>query len=79
VRIVLNACLVSNKTFFKIISGLTELPWQQWQQELEHFKNLGFFSKMALLKLKNPKSIVTYLFLQLLTSLTKSSLVFDSQ
>jgi hypothetical protein len=34
---------------------------------------------MALLKLKNPESIVTYLFLQLFTSLTKSSLVFDSQ
>jgi hypothetical protein len=30
-----------------------------------------FFSKMALLKLKNPESIVTYLFLQLFTSLKK--------
>jgi hypothetical protein len=62
-----------------MIRGLTELPWQQWQQELEHLKNLGFFSKMALLKLENPESIVPYLFLKLFTSLTKSSLVFDSQ
>jgi hypothetical protein len=39
----------------------------------------SFFSKMALLKLKNPERIATYLFLQLLTSLNKSSLVFYSQ
>jgi hypothetical protein len=35
--------------------------------------------KWLYFKLKNPESIVTYLFLQLLTSLTKSSLVFYSQ